>query len=83
MINNRVTGSAYFAKLDPYLLFVILAALVYGQQQAAFSAILSVAGYMFRQAYGRTGFDIMLDYNTYVWIAQLIIVGMSVGCGIR
>ena len=79
MINNRVTGSAYFAKLDPYLLFVILAALVYGQQQAAFSAILSVAGYMFRQAYGRTGFDIMLDYNTYVWIAQLIIVGMSVG----
>ena len=79
MINNRVTGSAYFAKLDPYLLFVIFAALVYGQQQAAFSAILSVAGYMFRQAYGRTGFDIMLDYNTYVWIAQLIIVGMSVG----
>jgi len=79
MINNRVTGSAYFAKLDPYLLFVILAALVYGQQQAAFSAILSVSGYIFRQAYERTSFDIMLDYNTYVWIAQLIIVGMSVG----
>jgi nucleoside-diphosphate-sugar epimerase len=79
MINNRVTGSNYFAKLDCYLLYVLLFAIIYGQQQAAFSAVLSVCGYFFRQMYNRTGFDVMLDYNTYVWIAQLMILGLSVG----
>lgn len=79
MINNRVTGSAYFAKLDPYLIYVEVMALVYGQQQAAFSALLAIAGYIFRQTYSRTGFDVMLDYNTYVWMAQLVILGLSVG----
>lgn len=79
MINNRVTDSAYFARLDCYLLYVLLFAIIYGQQQAMFSSILSVCGYFFRQMYHRSGFEIALDYNTYVWIAQIIIVGLSVG----
>ena len=79
MINNRVTDSQYFAKLDCYLLYVLFFAIFYGQQQAAFSAILSVGGYIFRQTYERTGFDVAMDYNTYVWIAQLMILGLSVG----
>ena len=79
MINNRVTGSAYFAKLDPYLIYVEIFAIIYGQQQAAFSSFLAVAGYIFRQTYSRSGFDVMLDYNTYVWMAQLVILGLSVG----
>ena len=29
--------------------------------------------------YHRTGFEVALDYNTYVWIAQLMILGLSVG----
>lgn len=66
MINNRVTGSIYFAKLDCYLLYVLLFAIIYGQQQASFSAILAVCGYVFREMYSRSGFDIVLDYNTYV-----------------
>ena len=33
----------------------------------------------FRQMYHRTGFEVALDYNTYVWIAQLMILGLSVG----
>ena len=79
MINNRVTDSAYFARLDCYLLYVLLFAIIYGQHQAMFSATLSVCGYFFRQMYDRSGFEIALDYNTYVWIAQLIILGLSVG----
>lgn len=79
MINNRVTDSAYFTSLDPYLLYVLLFAIVYGQQQATFSAVLSVAGYLFRQMYHRTGFDVVIDYNTYVWMAQLFILGLVVG----
>ena len=43
------------------------------------SATLAVAGYCFRQMYDRTGFELMLDSNTYVWIAQLFILGLAVG----
>lgn len=79
MLNNRAVGSDYFANLDFYLLYVLLFAIVYGQQQAIFSGVLAVAGYCFRQMYDRTGFDVVLDYNTYVWIAQLFILGLVVG----
>lgn len=79
MLNNRAVGSEYFANLDFYLLYVLLFAIVYGQQQATFSAVLAVAGYCFRQMYDRSGFELMLDANTYVWIAQLFILGLVVG----
>lgn len=79
MLNNRAVGSEYFANLDFYLLYVLLFAIVYGQQQATFSAVLAVAGYCFRQMYDRSSFEVMLDANTYVWIAQLFILGMAVG----
>lgn len=79
MINNRTAESAYFANLDLYLLYVLLFAIVYGQQQATFSAVLATAGYCFRQMYDRSGFELMLDANTYIWIAQLFILGLSIG----
>ncbi len=79
MINNRTAESAYFANLDLYLLYVLLFAIVYGQQQATFSAVLATAGYCFRQMYDRSGFELMLDSNTYIWIAQLFILGLSIG----
>lgn len=79
MLNNRAVGSEYFGNLDFYLLYVLLFAIIYGQQQATFSSLLAVAGYCFRQMYQRSGFDVMLDYNTYVWIAQLLILGLVVG----
>ncbi len=79
MLNNAAVGSRYFGKLDFYLLYVLLFALVHGQQQAIFSALLAVAGYCISQSYERSGYDVLLDYNTYVWMAQLFIVGMLVG----
>ncbi|MCC8049849.1 MAG: NAD-dependent epimerase/dehydratase family protein [Clostridiales bacterium] len=79
MLNNRATDSKYFAKLDFYLLYVLLFAIVHGQQQATFSALLSILGYVFRQMYNRSGFEVLMDYNTYVWIAQLFIIGLIVG----
>lgn len=79
MMNNRTVGSQYFANLDPFLLYVLLFAIVYGQQQATFSAILATAGYMFRQMYTRSGFEVLIDYNTYVWVAQIFILGLVVG----
>lgn len=79
MLNNRAVGSQFFNRLDFYLLYVLLFAIVHGQQQATFSAMLATAGYCFRQMYSRSGFDVMLDYNTYIWVAQLFILGLAVG----
>lgn len=79
MLNNRATGSVYFDKLDFYVLYVLLFAGIYGTRQAVLSALLSVAGFCFRQMYGRTGIELLIDYSTYLWIAQLFIIGMSVG----
>lgn len=79
MLNNRAVGSRYFANLDFYLLYVLLFAVIYGQGQAVFSAILAVGGYCFRQMYHRSSWEVMLDYNTYVWVAQLFLVGLAVG----
>jgi len=79
MLNNRATDSVYFKYLDFYLLYVLLFAIVHGQQQAIFSSLLAIAGYCFRQMYNRSGFELMLDYSTYVWMAQLLILGLVVG----
>jgi len=78
-LNNQAAGSRYFAKMDFYLIYVLVFAVVYGQQQATLAATLSVAGYILHQMGDRSGFDIMIDSNTYVWIAQLFIVGLTVG----
>ncbi len=80
MLNNRAVGSSYFDRLDFYLLYVLLFAIVYGQQQATFSAILAMAGYVFRQMYDQSSFEVLSSYSTYIWLAQLFIVGMAVGC---
>ena len=79
MLNSKAAESGYFNKLDFFLLYVLLFAIVYGQQQAIFSSLLAVAGYLLQQMYRRTGFEVLLDYNTYIWMAQLFIVGMAVG----
>lgn len=79
ILYNQASGSQYFGRLDFYLLYVLLFAAIYGQQQAIFSALLAAVGYCFRQADGHIQFEVLLDYNTYVWMAQLFIVGMVVG----
>lgn len=79
MFNNRAVEREYFQNIDFYLLYVLLFAVIYGQQQATFSSLLAIAGYTFRQMYHRSGFDVMLDFNTYIWIAQLLILGLVVG----
>lgn len=79
ILNNQAAGSEYFSKLDFLLLYVLLFAVVHGQQQAIFAALLAVVGYFLGQIYSRPGFEVLLDPNTYVWVAQLFILGMVVG----
>ncbi len=79
LLNSRAAESQFVAKLDFYLLYVLLFAVVYGQRQAIFSGFLAVVGYLIGQMGVRNGFDVLVDYNTYVWMAQLFIVGLVVG----
>lgn len=79
MLNNRATESRYFSKIDFYLIYVLILAVVHGQRQATFSALLATAGYIFRQMYNNSGIGVMTDYNTYVWIAEIFILGLVVG----
>ena len=79
LLYDKTASSNYFANLDLYLLYVLLFAMVFGQQQATVSALLAVIGYFITNMGLRSGFEILLDGNTYVWIAQLFIVGLSVG----
>ncbi len=79
LLSRVAADSAFIARLDFYLLYVLLLSVVHGQQQAVFSALLASAGYCLLQMHERTGFEVLLDYNTYVWMVQLFIVGLTVG----
>ena len=79
LLYNNAADSAFVARLDFYLLYVLLFAVVYGQRQAIFSGFLAVIGYIVGQMGVRSGFEVLIDYNTYVWMAQLFIVGLVVG----
>lgn len=78
-LNGWAAGSGYISRLDIYLLYVLLFSIIHGQHQALFTALLATLGYFFQQSSVRGGFEVAVDYNTYVWIAQLFIVGLLVG----
>ena len=78
-LNQYAAGGDLFARVDLFLLYVLLFAVTLGQRQAVFSGFLASFGYCFQQMHTRSGFAVLLDYNTYVWMAQLFIVGMVVG----
>ena len=79
ILNSNLSGNKYFGSIDLYLIYVLLFAILYGQQQAVFSAFLATAGFLFAQLTGSAGSGALLDFNTYVWIAQLFIIGLAVG----
>ncbi len=79
MLNNRAVGNSYFNGINFYLLYVLLFAVMHGRQQAIFSSLLSVIGYCFRQMYTASGFSLLININTYIWIVQIFIVGLTVG----
>ena len=79
LLNNGAADSRYFSELDFYLLYVLLFAVVHGQQQAIVSAVFAVVGYFITQVQARDLFSVALDYNIYIWIAQLFIIGLVVG----
>ncbi len=79
LLNYFLGDLKYIQRLDMYLLYVLLFAVVYGQQQSVFAAVLASVGYCITFILNRPGHELLLDLNTYIWIAQLFIVGLVVG----
>lgn len=78
-LESTVADISFFAKMDFFLLYVLVFAIYYGQEQATFSAILAVIGHCVKQIGIRSGFEIILDADTYIWIAELFVLGLVIG----
>ena len=79
LLNNRTADSDYFRRIDVFTAVRGAFALFYGKRQAIVATFFSTIGFIFRQAYYRTAIEVLVDYNIYIWMAQLFIVGMAVG----
>lgn len=78
-VSYGVSSDVFFGKIDLFVLYVLLFAVVYGKGQGVFSAFLSVLAYFFHFSRLSGMFEVLISYDTYVWIAQLFIIAMSVG----
>jgi len=74
-----LSENSFFTHVDFFMLYVLLFSLVHGLHQSIFTAALSVLGYFIIHFNGENQLELLMDVGTYVWIAQIFIVGMSVG----
>lgn len=74
-----LSDNSFFVHVDFFMLYVLLFSLIHGLHQSIFTAALSVIGYFITRLSGDNHLEILMDVGTYVWIAQIFIVGMSVG----
>ncbi|MBM6999507.1 NAD(P)-dependent oxidoreductase [bacterium] len=65
--------------IDPYLLYVLLFAITYGQGQAILAGCLATAGHLWLAVAGHGAYAVAINVSTYLWVAQLFVVGLSVG----
>jgi len=78
-LDGYIQEGSIFYRLDFFLIYVLLFAIFYGQQQGLLAAVLAVFGYCITRVSFENGFDIMLTSDTYIWIAQLFVFGLVVG----
>lgn len=74
-----LADSSFFAQVDFFMLYVLLFSLIHGLHQSIFTAALSVVGYFIIHMNGDNQLHLLMDVGTYVWIAQIFVLGMSVG----
>lgn len=74
-----LSDQSFFEHVDFFLLYVLLFSLIHGLHLSIFTASLSVAGYFITELTGDNHLKLLMDVGTYVWIAQIFIIGMSVG----
>lgn len=75
----HLSDSEFFIHVDFFMLYVLLFALFHGLHQSIFTSALSVIGYFLTRLGDSSSLEILMDVGTYIWIAQIFIMGMSVG----
>ena len=68
-----------FEKVDFFLLFVFVFSVIHGFFQSVYTSVLSVFGFFLLSLYQGGTLSSVMDAKSYLWIAQLFILGMSVG----
>lgn len=76
LLHRFLMGGGYNERVDVLLLYPLLFAGIFGKRQAIFASALSVV-YAFVHA--ENLFEMMINYNTYIWVAEVFIVSMLVG----
>lgn len=69
----------YFTMIDFYLIYVVFIAIMHGKGQTITALLLSLIGNIVLMHNEMTFGSIVVDYNTYMWLLQLLIIGMGVG----
>ena len=73
------TDIALLSRVDFLLLFVFLFALMRGRNMAIVAFCLSIAGYYYHQSQVQGMLQLLISVDSYVWIVQLFVVGISTG----
>lgn len=72
-------NTALFNVIDFYLLYVVLIAIIYGKGNTITALLLSLGGKLFSSGQYSSLADIAIDYKVYLWLLQLLVVGMGIG----
>lgn len=68
-----------FEKIDFFILYVFAFAMIHGFFQSIYTSVLSTIGFFLLNSDSSNLLTLMLDGKSYLWLAQLFILGMSVG----
>lgn len=72
-------GNPLFEKVDFFILYVFAFATIHGFFQSIYTSVLSTIGFFLLNSDSNNLLTVMLDGKSYLWLAQLFILGMSVG----
>ena len=79
LLTVLISDVSALQSINVFLLYVLLFAGFYGSTLGIVSAFLSSIGYCLLEVSTRSGLELLLDVNTYIWIAQLFIIALAVG----
>ena len=72
-------NSELLSIIDLYLLYVVFIAIIYGKGHTITALLLSLGGKLLSMGQYSSLTEIAIDYKIYLWLLQLLVVGMGIG----
>ncbi len=79
LLQNTVGQMEGASRLDFFLIYVLIFAIIHGFYLAVFTGMLSIVGFFYLLYISDTLLANISNSSTYVWISEIFILGMSVG----